>query len=380
MTRIEANIPGRGYAEVTLAEGKIQGVEASFPERADLPYLSPGFIDTQLNGYAGVHFSDPDLTPDRCLAILPALWEKGCTSFCPTLISNTIEAQTHLFRVLRKACETSSEFNQAVPCFHQEGPYMSPGPSAGAHRPEFMKDPDWEEFSIMNAEADGRIGLVTLAPEWPGAEAFTRQAVDAGIRVSLSHTDGSPEDVHRLAAAGASLSTHLGNGCPQLWDRHQAPFWAQLDNDGLAAGLICDRFHLSDELTRIITRVKGLHRCLLVTDAVYVAGLEPGPYTFLGKDIELLESGQVVQADRKNMAGSSLNMADAVSNFMEITGLTLEESIIPATRSPGEYLGGDKLCSAIEAGQPANLVLFTLEDGRLDVQQTLLHGRTVYRR
>ena len=380
MPRLEANIPGTGLCRVDYDDGFITAVRRLGEEHPDAPCLSPGFFDTQLNGFAGTHFSDPGLTDADLERLLQAVWATGTTSFCPTLISNTPEALQSGFARLEAARERLPGFAASAPCYHLEGPYLSSGVSAGAHKAEFMKDPDWEEFATLNKAAGNRIRLVTIAPEREGAAAFTHKAVEHGIRIALSHTDGSPEDVHRLAAAGATSSTHLGNGCPQVLDRHRAPFWAQLADDRLLAGLICDGFHLTREMVQIITRVKGVSRCLLVSDAVFVAGLPPGPYELVGKPIELLESGQVVTANRSSMAGSTLHMADAVGNFMEMTGLPLVEALLPATRIPADYLGPPGICREITVGQPANLVLFTLENNRLTVQRTLLKGRIVFER
>ena len=378
MPRIEANIPGFGFCRLEIEKSVISAVERLGDEQDAAPTVSPGFVDLQINGFAGVDFSNPDVRPDDFEAVLQAMWASGATTICPTLISNTPAALREAFRKLESAREASPRLAASVPGYHLEGPYLSSGPSAGAHKKEFMKVPDWEEFSGINAAAGQRIRLLTIAPEWPGADAFTRTAVAHGIRIALSHTDGGPADVHRLAAAGASMNTHLGNGCPQLLDRHKAPFWAQLEDDRLAAGLICDGFHLTREMVRIISRVKGLSRCMLVTDAVFVAGLKPGPYELVGKPIELLESGQVVTADRRSMAGSTLNMADAVSNFQSMTGCSLTESLEAASTVPARYLGCPAVCRRIDPGQPANLVLFKQSNGRIAVEQTFLSGECVF--
>ena len=378
MTKVQANLPGQGSVTLAIESTVIQAIQEADTQDPSLPWVSPGFIDTQLNGYAGVNFSDPDLNSEAIGSLLPELWATGCTHFTPTLVTNTIEGLTHSFALLEKLRKDIPAFRSATPGYHLEGPYMSPGPSSGAHRAELMRTPDWDEFQGLQEAAGGNIRIVTIAPEWPTAEAFCRQAVEAGVRVSLSHTDGSPEDVHRLADAGASLSTHLGNGCPQFWDRHQSPFWAQLDNDQLSAGLICDRFHVSNELIRITYRMKGLEGLLLVTDAVYVAGLEPGPYSLLGKDIVLLETGQVVQADRSSMAGAAIDMASCVGNFMDITGLPLAEALIPATRTPARYLCSSGLCESISPGQTANLVLFHVVEKQLQITEVYTAGKRVW--
>jgi N-acetylglucosamine-6-phosphate deacetylase len=380
MQRVEANLVGGGFVRVTCAGGLIDRVQNLGEPQPGAPFISPGFIDLQINGFAGLHFSDPDMTPGDMDRLLHALWATGTTTLLPTLISNTPEGLQAAFRKLEDFRKTHPRFASSAPAYHLEGPYLSPGPSAGAHKAEYMRNPDWDEFSGIATAAGHRIALVTLAPEWPGAEAFIRRAIKAGVRVALSHTDGSPGDVHRAADAGASLNTHLGNGCPQLLDRHQAPFWAQLDDERLAAGIICDGFHLSPEMVRIIARLKGPDRCILVSDAVFVAGLEPGSYDLAGKPIELLLSGQVVTADRRSMAGSTLDMATAVGNYRKLTGCPLSEAVNAATSVPAAYLKLPGLCRAIEPGQPANLVLFHFRHDRLSVEQTVLAGETVFTR
>lgn len=380
MSVFEGNIAGKGFARVTCAGQRIERVEHLGDEHPGAPFISPGFIDLQCNGFAGVNFSNPDSTPDDIEKVLHALWATGTTSFLPTLISNTPAALETTFKHLESLRNNNPRFAASAPGYHLEGPYLSTGPSAGAHKPEFMKNPDWEEFSGIAKASGNRIAIVTIAPEWPDAEAFARKAVHAGIRVALSHTDGGPEDVYRLAAAGATMNTHLGNGCPQLLDRHKAPFWAQLADDRLAAGLICDGFHLTREMVRIIARIKGSKMCMLVTDAVFVAGLEPGPYSLVGKPIELLESGQVVTADRRSMAGSTLDMATAVGNFLKMTDCSLSEALACATSVPARYLARKGVCGALGSGQPANFVLFTWKHGFPVIGQTILAGETVYSR
>lgn len=377
---LEANLVSGGHVRITWDGNRIAFVDHLGESRAEAPFISPGFIDLQINGYAGLDFSDPESGPEDVERLLHAMWATGTTTFLPTLISNTPGALKSAFRTWEGFRKTNSRFAAAAPAYHLEGPFLSPGPSAGAHKAEFMKAPDWDTFREINSAAGHRIALLTLAPEWPGTDAFIGKAVANGIQIAVSHTDGKPDDIHRAAEAGASLSTHLGNGCPQMLDRHQAPFWAQLDDDRLAASLICDGFHLTPEMVRIISRVKGPERCLLVSDAVFVAGLEPGPYALNGKPIELLPSGQVVTADRRSMAGSTLDMAAAIGNYQKMTGCPLQQALDAATLNPARFLGIPGTCAAIAPGQPANLVLFHHHRGGLVVEETLLAGESVYTR
>ncbi len=376
--QLEGNIPGAGWGKVGISGEAISSVEITGPEKSGLPCLSPGFIDIQINGFAGVDFSSADLTVDKSLSVLPALWSTGATTICPTLITNTLPAIARNFEILEQARAKNPDFAYAVPCYHLEGPYLSPLDSHGAHNPKWMRHPNWEEFQELQQAAGGRIGIVTIAPELPGAGEFTRKARAAGVVVALSHTDGNPEDVHHVAAAGATLNTHLGNGCPAKLHRHKAPFWGQLADDRLGASLICDGFHLPPDVVKIIVAVKGIDKCILVTDAVHVALLPPGKYSLVGTDIELLPSGQVVRADRVAMAGSALTMNRGLAVFIKFSQRSLAQAIQASTANPARLLGRGGVCSHLAAGQPANLVLFRAESDTLKIQRVISQGKCVY--
>lgn len=375
---IVANLPGKGLARIDIEERRIASVQILGPLDAEKPYASPGLIDIQLNGYAGIDFCDAGLDPNKAPGILPDLWKTGVTTFCPTVITNTQEGLLQCFRALEEARRIEPRFAESVPCYHLEGPYISPGGSRGAHNPEVMRPPDWKEFTELQEAAGGRIGIVTLAPELPGALDFIRLASEAGLVVSMGHTDATPEQIHQGAEAGAQLCTHLGNGCPQMIDRHQTPIWAQLALRQLAASLICDGFHLPPDLVQVIHRMKGIDGCVLITDAVHVAGLAPGRYKLVGLDIELLPTGKVVAVDRYNMAGSAVSMNRAVKVFMDYAGVTLTEAVQAATANPSRLLDRYETCCEMREGEPANLTLFRVGEDQLEIEKTILGGETVY--
>ncbi|MEO6966043.1 MAG: amidohydrolase family protein [Acidobacteriaceae bacterium] len=375
---ITANLPDRGLTQIQIHEGRIASVRALGPADPKIPFVSPGFVDIQLNGFNGVNFSDPELDPEKAISILPAVWQTGVTSFCPTLITNTLEILRRNFRILETARAQNPRFRQTAPGYHLEGPYLSPGGAHGAHDPTLMRHPNWDEFMSLQEAAGGNISMITLAPELPGALEFIRKACAAGVIVALGHTDATPEQIHRAVEAGASLVTHFGNGCPEFIPRHRNPLWAQLACDELSTSLICDGFHLPPDLIRVVFRVKGPERCILITDAIHVAGLDPGPYTLVGQKIELLPSGQVVMQDRKSMAGSALHMNKAVAFFAESSGASLAEAIQAATTNPGRLLQQDEVCSDLLSGQWANLVLFRTEQEALRIETVLLRGEAVY--
>jgi N-acetylglucosamine-6-phosphate deacetylase len=374
--QIQANIPGRGFARVGLKGNRIAAVTILGPERPGETCIAPGLIDIQLNGFAGVNFSDPELRPEQLISLMPKIWKTGVTSFCPTLITNSFEVLDRNFRVFEEARGADTRLAHTIPCYHLEGPYISKQ-ARGTHNARFLRDPNWAEFSKWQEAAGGRIGILTLAPELPGAIDMIRRARQAGITVAIGHTDATPEQVHMAADAGARMNTHLGNGNPQMIHRHRAPFWAQLDDDRLLASMICDTFHLPPEIVRLIYRVKGIDRCILITDAVHVAGLPPGPYVLVGVNIELLPSGQVVMADRTSLEGSALTMNRAVSVFSRFTGAPLRQALQAATATPARVLPQGTVCSELAAGQLANLVVFLPQPEALQIEAVYLCGEQV---
>jgi len=373
-----ANIAGEGLARIGIEDGRIASVQSAGPIDGRKPYVSPGLIDIQVNGFAGIDFCGATLDPAKAPNVLPALWKTGVTTFCPTVITNTQNNLIQCFRALEEARRIEPRFAWCAPCYHLEGPYLSPDGSRGAHNPKFMRPADWNEFLELQEAAGGRIGIVTIAPEVPGAFDFIRKAREAGVVIAIGHTDATPEQIHQAVEAGAQLNTHLGNGCPQMIDRHRTPLWAQLAIDSLAASMICDGFHLPRDLVRVIHRVKGIERCILITDAVHVAGLPPGRYKLVDLDIDLLPTGQVVAADRHSMAGSAASMNRVIKVFMDYAGVSLGDALRAATANPARLLRGREICSDIAPGQSANLTVFRAGGERLEIEQVMVAGEVVY--
>src|SRR5207249_5312166 len=157
-----------------------------------------------------------------------------------------------------------------------------------------VRPPDWFEFRRLQDAAGGRIRLVTLAPEMPGALEFIQKLVDSGVVAALGHTAANAAQIRDAVAAGARLSTHLGNGCHAMLPRHDNHLWPQLAADELTASLICDGRHLPRDVVRCFFRMKPAGRVILTCDASPLAGLAPGRYREWDQDLEVQRDGNVV--------------------------------------------------------------------------------------
>ncbi len=339
-------------------------------------YVAPGLIDIQVNGYMGVDFSDQELTRELMLEATQALWKEGVTTYLPTLITRDYERLEKSFSLLAGSLDDDLML-MSIPGFHLEGPYLSPVKGyRGAHPEEYIRLPDWEEFSALQEAAQGKIRLITVAPEMEGAIPFIGLCNEKGIVVSLGHHNGSADIIDQAVEAGASLSTHLGNGCANEINRHHNPLWPQLANDGLSISIIADGSHLTKEEVRTFYKVKGAERTILVSDALSFAGLPLGEYEKDGHRYLLTE--EVVKYPEENvLAGAVQPVSKCVSNIMEFTNCDLKDAIRMASENPARLIGLDHL-GEISSGKRADLILFTMEDGSMVIQQTMVAGKVVY--
>jgi N-acetylglucosamine-6-phosphate deacetylase len=294
----------------------------------------PGLFDLQVNGFGGIDFNAPDLTVVRVSDALERIRETGVTRCLPTLVTSSLEHFARNARVLARVSD------QAIAGIHMEGPYLSPedGPR-GAHAREFVTPASIDDFDRRQEAAGGRIVLVTLAPEVPGALPLIEHLATSGVRVALGHTAATPRQVLDAISSGATLATHLGNGCAQMLPRHPNIIWELLAADALCASLIADGCHLPPATVKAMVRAKGPGRTMLVTDAVAAAGCAPGLYTLGGVTCELGADGRVSLPGTPYLAGSSLTLPHAIANAVRFTGLPIETVIPMASSLPAAFLG-----------------------------------------
>jgi N-acetylglucosamine-6-phosphate deacetylase len=343
-------------------------------------YVAPGFIDIQVNGFAGVDYNSPEATLRQIADSILAMFSTGVTRFFPTVITGAPERMTGALRNLADARERIED-GAAMEAFHIEGPHISPddGPR-GAHPKKWVRAPDLEEFRRLQDAARGNIRLVTLAPEWPGALHYIEKLTSEGVVVSIGHTAAQPSQIRDAIQAGATLSTHLGNGGHAMLPKFPNYLWTQLAEDRLAASFIADGIHLDRDFFRTALRSKGIERSILITDAVMPAMCAPGFYDLGETPVELHEDGRVVLRGGIRLAGSSLRMDRAIENAMRIGGVSLTEAIAMATVNPARVARIRSRQRALNPGERADLVRFRVDDGRVTIEETWMSGKRVFSR
>lgn len=388
-------ILARSYATQQLVSietggGLIRSLDAE-PESAaatDLPWIAPGLVDVQVNGFRGIAFNSPSLTTDEVITLTASLAAQGLTAYCPTLTTDSFENLARAMRIIAQVADGAEEVRGRVAGIHLEGPYICPedGPR-GAHPLCFVRPPDWEEFQRWQEAAGGRIRILTLSPEYEGAADFIARVAASGVVVAIGHTRADGQQIRRAVDAGARLSTHLGNAAHGQIRRHPNYIWDQLAEDRLSASLIADGRHLPPAVVKVFVRAKSPERCILISDLTSLAGLPPGRYDApsLGQ-VDVLEDGRLaIAGQRQLLAGAALPMAAGIANVLRYTGCGLRAAVDMAASGPAALLGLPP--ARLEIGAPADLMLFRLPGalgdqplGDLEVVATVKSGELIWGR
>jgi N-acetylglucosamine-6-phosphate deacetylase len=348
-------------------------------------FVSPGFVDVQVNGFAGVDYNDPTAPAEQIAKSVRSMFLTGVTRFFATIIT---ASEDRILGALRNLARAKEEFArngmpeaQAMEAFHVEGPHISSedGPR-GAHPREHVRAPDFEEFRRWEEAANGNIRLVTVSPEWDETPAYIGQLVRSGVVASIGHTKATGDQIHAAVAAGATMSTHLGNAAHPLLPKTQNYIWEQLAEDKLSASFIVDGIHIPAAFFRSSVRAKGAERSVLVTDAVMPAMCHPGPYRLGQVDVELRPDGSVVMRGTNRLAGSALRMDHAIGNAVRMAQLRLRDAVTMATRNPARVARLAGRQRGLTPGEKADLVKFQWDETacRLTVLETVVSGTTVY--
>ena len=361
--------------DVAVAETGILELRRSTDRSVDLPWIAPGLVDVQVNGYAGHDVNGAEASVDGVLAITAALAACGVTTWVPTVITADEAAIRNSLEVVEQARRTDPSVEAAIPCVHVEGPFISPVEGArGVHDPAQIRPLDVAEVARWCAEGAPPLGILTISPHDDAAIAAIPEVRELGIAVAIGHTHAGAYQVRAAVDAGATLSTHLGNGMPAMIPRHPNAMWAQLADDRLTCGFIADGHHLPSDTLEVMLRAKGAGGAFLVSDATALAGLPPGRYrSAVGGEVQLDEDGRLFSPESGYLAGAASSLADGLRHVLSATTLSLPQALALVTANPARGLRGSRRgLGTISVGAPADLVLL---DDRATVVSVMRGGR-----
>lgn len=366
--------------EVHMENGFITSILPYQASNANaLPFVAPGLVDLQINGYKGYDYNTLPFDKNLPKQATVNLWANGVCSYCPTVITNSDEAIEKAAYTIAQACKEDSLVDASIIGIHLEGPFISSddGPR-GAHDKQFVKAPDWDLFTRWQKASEGRIKIVTISPEWLEAPEFITKCVRSGVVVSIGHTNATTEQIERAVEAGATMSTHLGNGAHVMLPRHPNYIWDQLAEDRLWAGIICDGFHLPMSVVKSFIRSK-LGNIFMVSDVSYLSGMKPGKYnTLIGGKVVLTPEGRLhLEENPKLLAASVQLQIQGIANLVHAGILTLAQAWEMASVKPAAFMKC-KQAAGLAVGAPADIVLFTQEKKGLVVRSTWKRGQEVF--
>jgi len=331
---------------------------------------APGFVDLQVNGFAGVDLMTADV--ESVHRVSRALLRHGVTAWLPTLITAAAHETDQALDVLAHAIPTLPQDRsgeRAIPLgVHLEGPFLSER-RLGTHPARHRRDPDVAQLLQWRRRAP--VVAVTLAPELPGALQLIAALSRDGVLVSLGHSDATATQAHAAFDAGARTVTHLFNAMSPLHHRRPGLPGAALARPDVTVQLVVDGHHLAPEVvTMVCAAAPG--RVVLVTDATAAAGRDDGTYALAGVSLQVRDG--VVRNDQGQLAGSAVTLDTAVRKACEI-GVALEAVLAAVTETPARLLGRHDI-GRLKPGVRADIVV--LEDD-LTVRDTYLGGQPVDR-
>ena len=362
------------YPVITVSkDGLIEDISTDPTIRSEA-ILAPTFLDVHIHGAMGHDVMDQDIMGQNVSGLHTMqrfLARRGTGHYLPTTVTATVDNTLAALDRLADAIERPTPADEATPLgIHLEGPFLSHA-KRGVHQTELLQRPSIELFDRFQQAARGHIRLLTIAPEIEGAMDLIRHATQAGVRVSLGHTNATAADTRAAIRAGAASATHTYNAMRPLDHREPGVLGVVLDDQALYAELICDGIHVAPESVRLWLRVKA-EQAILITDGISATGMGDGQFTLGPLAVKVLDGRCSLVDAPQTLAGSVLTLDLAVANLMQITHCPLEQAVRCASSQPARMLGLDASIASLRPGQPANFNRYSAS-GKLE--GTCLHGR-----
>lgn len=330
--------------------------------------LTAGFIDVHVHGGVGHDTMDADTDGLRAMAQFYA--RNGVTSFLPTTWTDSRERIYQAMTAVQQAMTTPSG-GAKILGVHMEGPYLNREYS-GAQNPDHIRHVDADEMRAL-FELDV-IRLMAIAPEFSENQAVIRDCVERGIVVSVAHSAATYEQMTDAIALGLRQSTHTYNAQTGLHHRKPGIVGAVMTDDRVFAELIADTIHVHPAAMKLLWRVKGPDRLMLITDAIRASGLPDGEYPV--DDRVMIVKDGACRLPSGTLAGSIITFNAAVKNFIDATGQPFDAIWQATSLNAARALHISHRKGSIAIGKDADLVL--IDTDTMHVTATIVEGEIVY--
>lgn len=347
-----------GYG-VVIEDGKIIGIDREEDiEEIGIEkvingrgrFLSPGFIDIHNHGNSG--YDVMDSTEEAIDKMAEFHLKNGVTSFLGTVITSSYD---NMNNAIKNIVDYKNKKDKSqILGVHLEGPFFALE-KKGAQPAKYIKDPSIEDMEKIMKLSQGKIKMLSLAPERQGALDLIAYLKSNDVVVAMAHSNGTFQETKAGISYGATVATHLYNGMRNFSHREPGIVGASLTDDRVYCELIYDRVHLHDEAVEIALKMKGVDKIILVSDAMRAAGLEDGDYELGGQKV-IVKDG-AARLESGSLAGSTLNLRDAVYNMVHKFNMPIKDAIRMASLTPAKAIGVDKHKGSIEIGKDADLLL-----------------------
>ena len=338
-----------------IAEVGVLGEGPTPDPDVTVPLLLPGFVDLHCHGGGGASYTSAD--PEQIARVVAIHRAHGTTTSHASLVSASYDDLERQIRALIPFVDDG-----LLRGIHLEGPWISHR-YCGAHNPETLRSPASHEVARILAVGEGRIAMVTIAPELPGAIEAIGVIVEAGAIAAIGHTGADGDTARAAIDAGATVATHLFNAMPPLLHREAGPVGVLLSDPRVTVELIGDGVHLDPEVIALSMSAAG-GRAALVTDAMAATGVGDGSY-LIGDMRVVVTDGVARLRDGGSLAGSTLLMDAAVRRAVRLADRSLVEASAAASLAPARAMGlADR--GLLAPGQRADLV-------GLDEEQRVTH-------
>ena len=370
-------LDGKGCS-ITVENGLIRDIR----ECRDVPedtFICPGgLIDTQVNGCLGFDYTGRNLTVEQVRLICDELAARGTLQHFATIVTSPQDLIIGNLDKITKAVENDPFVARSITGIHIEGNFISrlDGPR-GAHDLRYVRDASIEEFDQWFEHSRGLLKYITIGAEANGAIELIKHAVSKGVAVSIGHTGATREQIDKAVDAGATLSTHLGNGVFAKLDRFENPIWPQLRNEKLTTGLIADGDHVTPDLVWVISRCKDSDHIILVSDLHSCAGLPPGRRMEGPLEIEIFEDAAVRVAGTPYLAGAGVHLLRGIWNYARFSRTDKVAAFKLGTINPIRKYGLNPKRAKLLIRKKAEFIVFSDNGKKYELKAVYADGRAV---